>query len=147
MEPQKSAESLSSSDENIISLPSRDIIDEKISSEVIPYDYMSAFSHHPSLKNQKGEPIKPLTKIQELKLIQKLLKNVKYVLTFEESILLEQKVYWLHLSGISGATTETQRSAIKIAIESHCLTPVCWLNDIEIAITVDPIKKMVKKKV
>ena len=145
MEMQKSA-SLSSSDENIINVDN-----EKKSPliEAIPYDYMSVFSHHPQflIGLNNSEPLKLLTKMQELKLIQKLLKNVKYILTFEESILFEQKVYWLHLSGISGITTEVQRNAIKIAIESHCLTPVCWINDIEISITIDPIKRIVKKKV
>ena len=121
-----------------------------ISIEAIPYDYMSVFSHHPNLSTNLTQ--KPLTKMQELKLIQKLLKNVKYVLTFEESILSEQKVYWLHLSGISGVTTESQRNAIKVAIESHCLTPVSWITsplygDVEMSITVDPIKRIVKKKV
>lgn len=126
------SESLSSSGES-----------DNISKEV-PYDYMSVFSHHPNLTFIQP---KPLSKMQELKLIQKLLKNVKYILTFEESILLEQKVYWLHLSGISGSTTETQRNAMKTAIESHCLTPVSWINDIELEITIDPIKRIVKKKV
>ena len=114
------SESLSSSDEI------KSLINKSTPIE-IPYDYMSVFSHHPNLSSIQP---KPLTKMQELKLIQKLLKNVKYILTFEESILSEQKVYWLHLSGISGITTEVQRNAIKIAIESHCLTPVSWITSL-----------------
>jgi hypothetical protein len=109
----------------------------------VPYDYISRFGH---ASKYTSVPSKPLTKIQEVKLVQKLLKDVKYVLTFEPDILQEQNVYWLYLTGVLNATLE-QRNSIKLAIESHCLTPVVWVTNDEIEITINPANKIPKKKI
>ena len=113
--------------------------DPVASSEIPDIYYVSRFT-----PQRAWIPPQPkLTNIQKLKLVQKLLIDIKFVLSFEEDILAEQKVYWLFLSEI---VCNDQRNKIKEELEAHCLTPIRWLSNSEIEITIDPSLRIIKKK-
>lgn len=97
--------------------------------------YESVLKKYPHLENAK------LSRIQELKLIQTMIKDIKFVLTFDQRILQEQSVYWLHLANIND--TE-QRVRIKTNLETHCSTPVEWISNSELEITINPSLRIVK---
>lgn len=120
--------------------------DENIAqSSIIDVYYVSRFG--PCKKQPRRESLipeaKPLTNIQKLKLVQKLLTDIKFVLNFEEDILQEQGMYWLFLTDI---VCPEQRKKIKEELETHCLTPIKWLSNSEIEIIIDPSKRIIKKK-
>ena len=110
----------------------------------IPYDYVSRFGPHILQKNSQHQEYKPLTKIQEFKLIQKLMTDIKFVLSFEDEILSDQKIYWLYLCNI---IDKNQQVNIKKSLESHCITPITWLSDSELEITIHPDLRIYKKRV
>jgi hypothetical protein len=82
-----------------------------------------------------------LNKIQELKLIQKLLKEIKFVQSLDESVLREQKLYWLYTHNIKCNETKTR---IKTALESHCSAHMNWIGDNEFEININPNCKVLK---
>jgi len=82
-----------------------------------------------------------LTKIQEFKIVQKFLKEIKFVLSFDEEVLREQSTYWLYSHNISCVD---QRDRIKLALESHCCCPMGWLSQNELEIDVNPDHKIIK---
>lgn len=84
-----------------------------------------------------------LTKIQELKIVQKILKEVKFILSFDENILREQEKYWLYTHTISN---EEQRERLRLALESHCCIPIYWASHNEIEFDINPEHKIIKKK-
>ena len=82
-----------------------------------------------------------LNKIQEVKLVQKLLKEIKFVQSFDEDILRDQKKYWLYMHNISD---EALRARIKTALETHCQAPMLWITSYEFEINIDPDCKIEK---
>ena len=84
-----------------------------------------------------------LTKIQELKIVQKLLKEIKFVLSFDENVIQSQDKYWLYTHKISNSD---QRERLRIALETHCCVPVSWQSDNEIEIVINPDCKIIKKR-
>ena len=104
--------------------------------------YVSCFFPFKRSTNTNS-PVLKLTNIQKLKLVQKILTFIKYVLSFEEDILYEQAKMWLYITEIIDFD---QRNKIKEELESHCLTPITWKSHSEIEVIVDPDQRIVKKK-
>jgi len=84
-----------------------------------------------------------LTKIQELKIVQKMLKEIKFVQSFDENVLRCQDRYWLYTHKIFN---DDQRERVRLALETHCCAPVCWPSNNEIEITINPDAKIIKKR-
>jgi len=84
-----------------------------------------------------------LTKIQEIKILQKILKEVKCVLSLDENALRRQDKYWVYTHKISN---DDQRERLRLALETHCCTPVSWQSDNEIEVTINPDCKIIKKR-
>lgn len=113
-------------------------IDEDISDKSHVHDPLEV-SRFP---NFKQIPV-TLTKIQELKIVQKMLKEVKFILSFDEHVLRGQDKYWLYTHTLSN---DDQRERLRIALETHCCAPVRWLSHNEMEITINPDSKIIKKK-
>jgi hypothetical protein len=84
-----------------------------------------------------------LTKIQEIKFVQKLLKEVKFVISLDENVIRSQDRYWLYTHKISSSD---QRERLRLALETHCCVPVSWQSDNEIEIVINPDCKIIKKR-
>jgi hypothetical protein len=92
---------------------------------------------------ENGYITKPLTMIQKLNLIKKLIAELKYVVNIEESILQTQQFYWLSFLSIVDAK---QQEDIKIALENHTKMPVRWLSNNEIEISISPESRIIKQR-
>lgn len=84
-----------------------------------------------------------LTKIQEIKFVQKLLKEIKFVLSLDENVIRRQDKYWLYTHNISN---NDQRERLRLALETHCCVPVSWQSVREIEIVINPDCKIIKKR-
>jgi len=82
-----------------------------------------------------------ITKIQEMKLQQKLLKELKFVMSLDERILKNQQYYWLFTNNI---TNEDARLRIQSALELYCMLRVRWVSGTELEIDINPEHKIEK---
>ena len=136
---EKSTMSMSASSELSISHPnseneSSDSIKTAISQSPIDPLEISRFPlRNPSEVN--------LNKIEEVRLVQKLLKEIKFIQSFDEDVLRGQKRYWLYTHNI---VDETLRKRIKTALETHCLAHMQWITSCEFEINIDPDCKIEK---
>lgn len=80
-------------------------------------------------------------KMQEIKLQQKIIKEIKYVQSIEENILREQKLYWLFTHNI---TNEDAKTRIKSAVEMYCMLHATWISGSELEININPDQKIEK---
>lgn len=84
-----------------------------------------------------------LNKIQEMKLGQKLTKELRVVMDFPEDILQKQEFYWLCTHNIE---CEKQRDRIKNIIETHYFTPTKWISTSEIEIDIRPNSRLPRRR-
>jgi hypothetical protein len=82
-----------------------------------------------------------ITKMQEIKLQQKLLKELKFVASLDERVLKEQHYYWLFTNNI---VNEDARSRMKSALEIYCTMPMQWISGTELEIDVNPEHRIEK---
>lgn len=85
-----------------------------------------------------------LSQINERKLVQNMLKELRFVLEFDIDVLEEQKYFWLSFISI---ISQEQRNRIKSTLENYCRTPVTWLSNNEIEININPEYRIVKQRV
>lgn len=76
-----------------------------------------------------------VSKIQEIRLQQKIIKEIKFVQSLSNEVLHNQELYWLFTNNI---TDEDVKSRIKSAIETYCMLNVRWISGREIEINIDP---------
>ena len=120
-------------------------VNSPINSPIIPKKTGNAFDFKLSRLNPSGNSGNPieLTKIQKIQLSQKLLKELKFVITLDDNILHRQQYYWLSFVPVNDST---QRDEIKTMLETHCHTPVTWLGNDQIEINIDPACRILKKR-
>lgn len=101
----------------------------------VKFDYLFRFSfenEYPQINNHK-----------EFNITKALLIDIKKVLEFDEETLREQQHYWLNFDHTFNAT---QQKRIKNTLETHCLTPIIWLDDNSIELTITPSKRIIRRK-
>jgi hypothetical protein len=84
-----------------------------------------------------------LTKLQEMKIGQKLVKNLQDILDFPDDVLRNQNKYWLFMNDIECVD---QRNRIKKTLESYYFCPTTWISNHEIEIIINPDFRMSKKR-
>lgn len=84
-----------------------------------------------------------LTKLQELKLNQRLLADLKNTLSFEEDVKNKQEFYWIY---VASNLSEKSRENIKLMLRSHHQMPVEWIDDHTIEICIHTETKMEKDR-
>lgn len=82
-----------------------------------------------------------ITKIQEAKLQQKIIKEIKFVQSLPANVLREQHYYWIFTHNI---TNEDAKLRIKSAIESYCSINVEWISGNEIQFDINPEHRIEK---
>jgi len=82
-----------------------------------------------------SEVFEKLSRVQEFKVIQTLLGDLKYIMSFDEDILVSQTRYWMEVTPI---VDSEQRNRISEALERHCHTPVVWLDTNTIEVIINP---------
>ena len=85
---------------------------------------------------------KPPARIQEFKLVQSLLKYIKFVQSFNEDILREQSKVWLSFK--CNITDESQQQRISSTLQNHCLIPITWISPYELELNINPGCKIIK---
>ncbi len=78
-------------------------------------------------------------RVHEHKLLQNMLKELRFVLNFDPGVLERQRYYWLSFITI---IDENVRTRLKGAIEKFCHTPVTWLSHNEIEININPNERV-----
>ena len=84
-----------------------------------------------------GASPRVLSRLNEFKIIQNILQDIKGVLTFSEDVLRGQEKYWIRFTSCAVDELE-QRERITKALERHCHTPVRWIVANEIEININP---------
>ncbi len=84
-----------------------------------------------------------LTKLQELKLNQRLLADLKNTLSFEEDVKNKQEFYWIH---VTPDLSEKSRENIRLMLHSHHQMPVEWIDNHTIEICIHTETKMEKDR-
>lgn len=82
-----------------------------------------------------------INKFEEIKLVQKFLKELKFVQSLDEQVLKNQQYYWLYTHNIVCPET---RGRIKTALETHCATHMEWISDCEFEIDINPEHRIEK---
>jgi hypothetical protein len=82
-----------------------------------------------------------ITKMQEIKLQQKLLKELKFIASLDERVLKDQHYYWLFTNNI---VNEDARLRIKSALEIYCTMPMQWISGTELEIDINPEHRIEK---
>lgn len=77
-----------------------------------------------------------LTRIQEFKVIQTILADVKCILNIDDDVLKDQGKYWIKLS--SPVINTDQQERITVALKKHLHTPIEWLDSTELEVVIDP---------
>ena len=76
-----------------------------------------------------------LTNMQEFKLKQNLIAELKFIMSFDCSVLREQKYYWMVITPIEDSDVQQR---IKSNLESHHKTPIVWISSSEILVDINP---------
>jgi hypothetical protein len=80
---------------------------------------------------------------KEFNITKELLIDIKKVLEFDETILREQQCYWLNFDH---SFNNIQQKRIKNTLETHCLTPINWLDTQTIEIVITSTKRIIRRK-
>lgn len=110
-------------------------------------DLINFYIHHPGLSDIPDGydelPDQVLSVTNEFRLTQYILEELRHVIKINSTVLTTQDVYWICFTPIS---CEEQKKRITQVIENHRRTPVKWLGNGKIEITIDPVKRIKKKR-
>ena len=87
-----------------------------------------------------------LNTINEFKVTQAILNEVKIILTINDDVLREQSYYWMATPLGLEVNDSGQQEAIRLALESHYRTPTVWISGTELKINIDPDMRIPGKK-
>ena len=105
------------------------------------------YIHHPGLSDVPNGydevPDQVYSDANEFRLTQYILEELRHIIKISSPVLTTQDVYWICFTPIS---CEEQRKRITQVIENHRRTPVKWLTNGKIEITIDPVKRIKNKR-